>query len=268
MRGCDARQLRAWPPQPIPCPPSSVPSSLDSSGTPDNPGPSWKPPYVSQTLQMATLQPPGTPFMTQGVAYPGAGSSFATHRNPWQGIYGRPGNVYQDSFSAISSLDKTFFEQFHTFAVDWAPGQHLRWLIDGQVLFELTQQALAAVSNATGASVGQRLIPVEPMYLIFNLGMSDDFTPVDKFRLPFPSMFEIDYLRVYQNPSAIDVGCSPKGFPTEQYIACNSDTYSLSKADDNLINAECQTSGSRRADALRTLLFALIASAAAAVLLA
>lgn len=39
-----------------------------------------------------------------------------------------------------------------------------------QPTFELTSEALAAVSNSSGASVGQREIPVEAMYIIMNLG--------------------------------------------------------------------------------------------------
>lgn len=39
-----------------------------------------------------------------------------------------------------------------------------------QAVFEITEAALAAVSNATGAGVGQRNIPVEAMYLVMNLG--------------------------------------------------------------------------------------------------
>lgn len=35
--------------------------------------------------------------------------------------------------------------------------------------------------------------------------------------LPLPP--QIDYVRVYQDPEAVNVGCSPPDFPTEQYIA-------------------------------------------------
>lgn len=50
----------------------SVPSSLDGvKGTAAAHSGAYTPPYVSQTLQMGPIQPPGTAFMTSGVSYPG-----------------------------------------------------------------------------------------------------------------------------------------------------------------------------------------------------
>lgn len=43
--------------------------------------------------------------------------------------------------------------------------------------------------------MGERLIPVEAMYLIFNFAMSNEFTKVDFDRLPFPSEYKLDYIR-------------------------------------------------------------------------
>ena len=40
-----------------------------------------------------------------------------------QGALGRPGNLYQDSLSAISNLGPDNFVNFHTYGVDWLPGQ-------------------------------------------------------------------------------------------------------------------------------------------------
>lgn len=34
-----------------------------------------------------------------------------------------------------------------------------------------------------------------------------------------PPSPQIDYVRLYQDPSAINLGCSPPDMPTEQYIA-------------------------------------------------
>ena len=38
------------------------------------------------------------------------------------------------------------------------------------------------------------------------------------------------------------MGCSPAGFPTAQYIACNKDKYTAVKGDDAMITEKC-TSG-------------------------
>ena len=51
-----------------------------------------------------------------------------------------------------------------------------------------------------------------------NVGMSDGFSKVDHEHLPFPSIFYIDYVRLYQPPHEHQVGCSPQNMPTQDYI--------------------------------------------------
>ncbi|KAL6779305.1 hypothetical protein ACKKBG_A11795 [Auxenochlorella protothecoides x Auxenochlorella symbiontica] len=80
------------------------------------------------------------------------------------------------------------------------------------------------------------------MYIIMNLGMSNDFTPVDLYRLSFPATMKVDYIRLYQDPTAINVGCSPTAYPTQQYLACNKDLYIVLKEDRGRIPGGC-TSG-------------------------
>lgn len=48
---------------------------------------------------------------------------------------------------------------------------------------------------------------------------ADSFTAVDFDRLGFPAQYKIDYVRVYQEPGAVNVGCSPPDYPTAQYLA-------------------------------------------------
>lgn len=55
-------------------------------------------------------------------------------------------------------------------------------------------------------------------YLIMNLGMSENFGVIDFEHLTFPATMRVDWIRVYQAPSEINVGCNPKDFPTEAYI--------------------------------------------------
>ena len=55
-------------------------------------------------------------------------------------------------------------------------------------------------------------------YVLVNLGMSTAFGYVDLDHLTFPSTMKIDYIRVYQKPDAINVGCDPVDFPTQAYI--------------------------------------------------
>ena len=89
------------------------------------------------------------------------------------GVKGRTLQTYQQpDFSA----------GFHTFAVDWEPGE-MTWYVDGVRRFKTT-----------------RNIPERPMTVIANLsvggptvwpGAPDRYTP-------FPAQYKIDYIRVYQ----------------------------------------------------------------------
>jgi Beta-glucan synthesis-associated protein SKN1/KRE6/Sbg1 len=86
------------------------------------------------------------------------------------------------------------------------------------------------------------MIPVEPMYMIWNLGMSEDFGEVDIDNLPFPSYMMVDHIRVYQRPETLKVGCSPPDKPTSQWINCHKDLYRINKKDDVLFGT-CTSGG-------------------------
>jgi beta-glucan synthesis-associated protein KRE6 len=70
----------------------------------------------------------------------------------------------------------------------------------------------------TSTEIEARPVPQEPMYLIINLGMSENFATVDFEHLTFPNHLRVDYVRVYQDPKNINVGCDPADFPTADYI--------------------------------------------------
>ena len=55
-------------------------------------------------------------------------------------------------------------------------------------------------------------------YLIMNLGISENFGFVDYDNLVFPATMRVDWIRVYQDPNNINVGCDPDAFPTKAYI--------------------------------------------------
>ena len=54
--------------------------------------------------------------------------------------------------------------------------------------------------------------------MIVNLGLSENFGFVDFDHLRFPSTLRVDYIRVYQDPNNVNVGCDPPDFPTAAYI--------------------------------------------------
>lgn len=66
--------------------------------------------------------------------------------------------------------------------------------------------------------IGPRPVPQEPMYIIANLGISPSFGDIDFDHLTFPTKMTVDWIRVYQDPDAINYGCDPKDFPTAEYI--------------------------------------------------
>ena len=125
---------------------------------------------TSQTLQMAPLVPQGTSWadlewytkdgVPDGVTYPGGISFLRTERNPWQGKFGRQGNAYQDSLSAISHLNSSFHESFHTFGIDWQPGEYLRWYVDGIFAYEINANALRAMSAEVDGESTQIVVTV------------------------------------------------------------------------------------------------------------
>lgn len=64
------------------------------------------------------------------------------------------------------------------------------------------------------------------MYIIANLGISGAFGGDPDFdHLVFPTKMKIDWIRVYQDPDAINYGCDPKDFPTAEYIEAYEEAY-------------------------------------------
>ena len=133
---------------------------------------------------------------------------------------------------------QSFFESYHTYGAYWEPGNKLSFFIDGVETFTLLNSSLAAACNAEGQCVGQRLIPVEPMYLILNVALSNSWTPVSA-NLTLPTAMLVDYVRVWQRPDAIDLGCDPADAPTAQYIACNSGNFTIALQQDLCIEGAC-----------------------------
>ncbi len=72
--------------------------------------------------------------------------------------------------------------------------------------------------------------------MIMNLGMSRDFGEVDIENLQFPSVMDIENVRVYQRPDKVNVGCDPPDMPTSQWIACNKEKYMWNKDDEILLH--------------------------------
>ncbi|KAG6860572.1 hypothetical protein C0995_009717 [Termitomyces sp. Mi166 len=148
------------------------------------------------------------------------------------------GSAVQQAVSGIVSLRDDMFQgsgrRFTNMGFEyWGNPSNpsegfITWQVDGVQSHRLGATAVGPDQGPTGSGVDQRLIPVEPMSIVLNLGISPNWQAIDLTTLLFPAEMLIDYVRVYQRKGATNVGCSPKDFPTEDYISRHMDAYSNS----------------------------------------
>lgn len=84
---------------------------------------------------------------------------------------------------------------------------YISWVSDGVQSWTVKADATAANPRT---EVGRRIIPEEPLALVFNLGMSNGFQNVDFSNMHFPDTMLIDYVRIYQR-EGMTLGCDPDG---------------------------------------------------------
>jgi beta-glucanase (GH16 family) len=102
----------------------------------------------------------------------------------------RPDNVYLTNHWPDGEGDYTknshdfvgpdFTQGFHAFAVNWTPSAII-WYVDG-------------VERARS----ENGVPAQPMFLLANMAVGGDWPGDPDESTPFPSFFEIDYIRVYR----------------------------------------------------------------------
>ncbi|KAL7412678.1 beta-glucan synthesis-associated protein-domain-containing protein [Mrakia frigida] len=134
------------------------------------------------------------------------------------------GGVYQQSSSVVVETDQNCYQYgavpcFSMYAFEYLPGNdgYISWFADDKHAW--TYKAAGMGPNAD-AEVSMRPVPQEPMYILANLGISENFGAVDYDGLEpdWPFHLLIDYIRVYQPANAKNIGCDPPDFPTEAYI--------------------------------------------------
>jgi hypothetical protein len=145
----------------------------------------------------------------------------------------RPGNVVQDSMSGVYQLNDSHFSSFHTYGMLWTPSSSpladdglVRFYIDGAPWYEVRETALKERLDEMGNVLAyERKIPREPMYIILNLALSYQWTPISSsLSSQLPAELLVDYIRVYQpigSNHSETLSCSPPSYPTSQYVACN-----------------------------------------------
>ncbi|GAC93719.1 glycoside hydrolase [Pseudozyma hubeiensis SY62] len=128
----------------------------------------------------------------------------------------------QQALSGISVASQLAMQRggdgsFATYGFEYVPGPqgYIDWVSDSKRAWRVNAAALSADPVS---QISDRPIPQEPMFLIFNLGISENFGFPDWARLRWPAVMSVDWVRVYQDPDAENVGCDPPDFPTAAYI--------------------------------------------------
>lgn len=142
-----------------------------------------------------------------------------SHINDWRG------GPYQQSMSGLSNLNNDWYDgkAYQTYAFEYTPGDQgdVTWFVGPDKTWTLDARAIAENGN-----IGQRVIPMEPMSIIMNLGMGMSFAPINKtIHELMPAYMRFDYVRIYQDPDNTSVTCDPPGWETTEYIKKHKKAY-------------------------------------------
>jgi beta-glucanase (GH16 family) len=108
--------------------------------------------------------------------------------------YKQPGAPHLSSGGSYIGPD--FSADFHTIAVLWEP-QTIIWYVDGIERYYVEND-----------------IPAQPMYVIANLAVGGNWPGSPDENTPFPSTYDIDYIRVWQNQSFFTTQSLPTMTPS------------------------------------------------------
>ncbi|KAJ5646022.1 hypothetical protein N7490_002394 [Penicillium lividum] len=128
------------------------------------------------------------------------------------------GGHYQQALSGLSNMNHRWYNgtEYQIFAFEYTPGDKgdVTWFIGSEKTWTIDARAIGPNGN-----IGQRPIPLEPMSIILNLGMADNFAPQNHtIRQYMPAYLRVDYIRIYQDPDDLSITCDPPGYETTQYI--------------------------------------------------
>lgn len=138
-------------------------------------------------------------------------------------------------------LTEDHFNNFHTFRLEWQPGEdgYIHWYLDDEFRFGVEAEGLKKMDT---------IIPNEPSYIIMNTAIStswgfpnpppgcSEYDCKDTAKQcgmnpgwckTLPAEFKIDYVRVYQNKEdpRQTIGCNPKEYPTKRFILAHEFRY-------------------------------------------
>ncbi|KAL4779226.1 beta-1,6 glucan synthetase [Aspergillus varians] len=164
---------------------------------------------VSQSLQMA-------PF---DIWYMADYDYAAVYNEEVTRINNYRGGPYQQAMSGVTNLNNKWYDgkEYQVYAFEYTPGAtgNVTWFVGQDKTWTLDGRSIGPNGN-----VGQRMIPLEPLAIVMNLGMAYSFAPVDDVIIQhMPGYLRFDYIRIYQDPDHVSVTCDPPGYETTEYIA-------------------------------------------------
>lgn len=140
------------------------------------------------------------------------------------------GGPIQQAVSGTTTLNTTWYQygdglehNFQTYGFEYLNDDN-----DGYVTWYVGEPTLTvhAYALAPNGNIGWRRISKEPMSIILNLGISNNWAYIDWASISFPVTFSIDFVRVYQPEDEINVTCDPPDFPTYDYIQSHLNAFS------------------------------------------
>ncbi|KAF7179824.1 hypothetical protein CNMCM7691_008875 [Aspergillus felis] len=170
---------------------------------------------VSQSLQMAPFDTWYMPDYEFTAVY----DRHITQINSYRG------GPYQQAMSGLTNLNNKWYNgnEYQVYAFEYTPGAEgeITWFVGAHKTWTLDARAIGPNGN-----IGQRMIPLEPMAVVMNLGMAYNFAAInDTIRNYMPGIMRFDYIRIYQDPDNISVTCDPPGYETTEYISKHPKAY-------------------------------------------
>ncbi|KAH3674867.1 hypothetical protein WICPIJ_009437 [Wickerhamomyces pijperi] len=140
------------------------------------------------------------------------------------------GGPFQQAISGVSTLNNSWYQlgnnteqQFQTYGFEYENDNdegYCTWFVGDDPTYTLYAQALHPNGN-----VDWRRISKEPMSIIMNLGISNNWAYIDWPSIRFPATLQVDYVRIYQPKGQHSITCDPSDHPTSDYIEKHENAY-------------------------------------------
>lgn len=145
--------------------------------------------------------------------------------NPW---YGHDEKGYwTNAIASKTTLTEKQRNDFNLYKVEWTVGRSgfIKFFFNDELILHVPAKALKGRCDPSGNCVGERMIPNEPMAFVLTIALAPNWAGGSGGLTSLPGHFLVDYIRWYQDPSMINIGCNPPDFPTAEYIQENQHLY-------------------------------------------